>query len=150
MRTYTPAEAAQLSGFSIDTLRYYERAGILSPVARTAGGRRTYTDDDLGRLGFLRCLRDTGMPIAQLRRYSELSADDGTLPERIALLEEHDAAVQAAIETLRDQQERLRSKIDWYRGELEPATGSGDQNTEYPPSTVSTEPVTNDEASLAR
>jgi DNA-binding transcriptional MerR regulator len=148
MRTYTPAEAAELSGFSIDTLRYYERVGILSPVARTAGGRRSYTDDDLGRLGFLRCLRDTGMPIAQLRRYAELSADDGTLPARVALLEEHEAAVEAAIENLRAQRERLRDKLAWYRSEL--ALAADGQNTEYPPSIVSTEPVTNDEASLAR
>lgn len=118
MTTYTPAEAAERSGFSIDTLRYYEREGILSPVARTAGGRRVYTDDDLGRLGFLRCLRDTGMPIAQLRRYAELSAEDATLPERIALLEEHEAVVQASIEALRAQQARLREKLTWYREEL--------------------------------
>jgi DNA-binding transcriptional MerR regulator len=153
MRTYTPAETAELSGFSIDTLRYYEREGILSPVARTAGGRRVYTDDDLGRLGFLRCLRDTGMPIAQLRRYAELSAVDGTLAERIALLEEHDAAVREQLATLKAQQTRLREKLAWYRSELELAAGGrpdDDQNTEYPPSTVSTEPVTNDEASLAR
>jgi DNA-binding transcriptional MerR regulator len=118
MTTYTPAEAAERSGFSIDTLRYYEREGILSPVARTAGGRRVYTDDDLGRLGFLRCLRDTGMPIAQLRRYAELSADDATLRERIALLEEHEASVQASIDALKEQQARLQGKLAWYRQEL--------------------------------
>jgi DNA-binding transcriptional MerR regulator len=118
MASYTPAEAAELSGFSIDTLRYYEREGILSPVARTAGGRRVYSDDDLGRLGFLRCLRDTGMPIAQLRRYAELSADEATLPERIELLEQHEAAVAASIEALRAQQARLRDKLSWYREEL--------------------------------
>ena len=118
MASYTPAEAAELSGFSIDTLRYYEREGILSPVARTAGGRRVYSDDDLGRLGFLRCLRDTGMPIAQLRRYAELSADDTTVPERIELLEEHEAAVAASIEALQAQQARLRDKLSWYREEL--------------------------------
>jgi DNA-binding transcriptional MerR regulator len=127
--TYTPAEAARLSGFSIDTLRYYEREGILSPVARTVGGRRRYTDDDLGRLGFLRCLRDTGMPIAQLRRYAELSLDDSTLPERVALLEEHEAAVRATIEELRAQQARLHDKLAWYRAEMtaldQPAVPSG-------------------------
>jgi DNA-binding transcriptional MerR regulator len=149
MRTYTPAETAERSGFSIDTLRYYEREGILAPVARTASGHRTYTDDDLGRLGFLRCLRDTGMPIAQLRRYAELSADEGTLAERIALLEEHDAAVRASIAELQAQRARLGEKLAWYRSELGLAEHDP-QNTEYPPSTVSTEPVTKDEASLAR
>jgi len=73
MSSFSPAEAAEHSGLSIDTLRYYEREGILPAVARTAGGRRTYTDDDLARLEFLRCLRETGMPIAKLRRYAELA-----------------------------------------------------------------------------
>lgn len=126
MSTYTPAEAAERSGFSLDTLRYYEREGILSPVARTAAGRRVYSDDDLGRLDFLRCLRDTGMPIARLRRYAELSADDATVADRVALLEEHDAAVQASIDRLRAQQERLREKLAWYRAEL---AGESAQNT---------------------
>ena len=133
MASYTPAEAAELSGFSIDTLRYYEREGILSPVARTAGGRRVYSDDDLGRLGFLRCLRDTGMPIAQLRRYAELSADDATVPERIELLEQHEAAVQASIEALRAQQARLQEKLDLVpHGAGHPA-GLGDGVRERPP-----------------
>jgi DNA-binding transcriptional MerR regulator len=118
VRTYTPAEAARLSGFSIDTLRYYEREGILSPVARTVGGRRRYSEDDLGKLGFLRCLRDTGMPIAQLRRYGELSLDESTLAERVALLEEHERACRAAIDELHAQQARLREKLDWYRAEM--------------------------------
>lgn len=118
MTSFTPAEAAELSGFSIDTLRYYEREGILSPVARTVGGRRRYSDDDIARLGFLRCLRDTGMPIAQLRRYGELSLDGSTVPERIELLEQHGAAVQAAIDELHRQQARLREKLEWYRSEL--------------------------------
>lgn len=123
--TYTPAEAAERSGFSIDTLRYYEREGILAPVERTAGGRRAYTDDDLGRLGFLRCLRDTGMPIAQLRRYGELSADESTVPERVELLEEHERSVQAQIEQLLAQQRRLREKLAWYRDELAVASSTG-------------------------
>jgi|SRR3954465_11567638 DNA-binding transcriptional MerR regulator len=124
VQTYTPAEAARLSGFSIDTLRYYEREGIIAPVARTTGGRRRYTEDDLGHLGFLRCLRDTGLPIARLREYAELVRDESTLPERIALIEEHEAAVRAAIDELRAQQDRLREKLDWYRGELAAQTAA--------------------------
>ena len=116
--TYTPAEAAERSGFSLDTLRYYEREGILPPVARSAGGRRTYTEVDLARLGFLRCLRDTGMPIALLKRYGELSVDDSTLAERAALLEDHATAVRQEIEELRQRERQLAEKVAWYRSEL--------------------------------
>jgi len=116
-RTYSPAEAAERSGFSTETLRYYERTGILAPVGRTAGGRRAYTEDDLWTLGFLRCLRDTGMPIVALRRYAELSVDPTTMPERAELLTEHHDAVARRITELQSQQERLREKIDWYRAQ---------------------------------
>ena len=118
MTTYSPAEAAAQSGFSIDTLRYYEREGILPPIDRSAGGRRVYSDGDLWMLGFLRCLRDTGMSIEQLRRYSQLSRDDTTMPERVALLEEHAASIRARIAELDTVLGRVEEKADWYRGEL--------------------------------
>ena len=115
MSDFTPAQAAERSGFSLDTLRYYEREGILSPVARTAGGRRTYSDGDLAWLELVRCLRDTGMPVAELKRYAELCQDDGTIPERIDMLERHDAKVRAQIAELDAQRERIAHKLDYYR-----------------------------------
>ena len=115
MAIYSPAQAAEVSGFSIDTLRYYEREGILQPIARTSSGHRAYTEDDLGWLDLVHCLRDTGMPIADLKQYAELSLDEATLAARVALLEEHDLRVQDSIDGLRRQQERLREKIGWYR-----------------------------------
>jgi DNA-binding transcriptional MerR regulator len=115
MTVYTPAEAATRSGFSLDTLRYYEREGILEPIARTAGGRRAYSDGDLAWLDLVRCLRDTGMPIAELKRYAELCQDDATVPERIAMLEAHDATVRAQIVDLEAQRERIAHKLDYYR-----------------------------------
>lgn len=117
MTTYTPAEAAELSGFTLDTLRYYEREGILPPVARTAGGHRSFTDADIGTLGFLKCLRETGMPIEKLRRYGELCRDETTLAERVALLEEHAEAVERELILLLAQRDRLDEKLSWYRGE---------------------------------
>ncbi|GAB4086206.1 MerR family transcriptional regulator [Myceligenerans cantabricum] len=111
---YTPAEAAAESGFSIDTLRYYEREGLLTPIARTPGGRRTYTEADLGWLALVRCLRDTGMSIADLKRYAELCLDASTMDERLALLQAHDDRVQEQVDLLVAQQRRLREKIGWY------------------------------------
>ncbi|MEQ4302012.1 MerR family transcriptional regulator [Plantactinospora sp. B6F1] len=120
MDTYTPSAAAQRTGFSLDTLRYYERIGLLSEIGRTSGGRRVFTDDDLGWLDVLRCLRDTGMPIAQLRRYAELARQgEITLTERLALLEEHSREVEERMELLRHQYAHLQDKIAWYRGQLD-------------------------------
>jgi len=124
MTAYSPAEAAARSGFSIDTLRYYEREGILSPIARNASGRRVYSDNDLGMLDFLRCLRDTGMPIERLRRYGELCRDPQTIPERIALLREHADAVEQQIEQLHRWRARLGDKLAWYQGQAADTTGA--------------------------
>ncbi|GID96178.1 MerR family transcriptional regulator [Amorphoplanes digitatis] len=115
MSRYTPGEVAQRTGLSLDTLRYYERIGLLDGVDRTPAGRREYSDDDLGWLEILRCLRETGMPIQQMRRYADLCRDDGTIAERIALLEQHDNSVRDQIAMLQSQRAHLRGKIDYYR-----------------------------------
>jgi DNA-binding transcriptional MerR regulator len=116
MSGYSPAEVVQRTGFSLDTLRYYEKEGLLGSIERTTSGRRVYSQSDVDWLAMVRCLRDTGMPIADLRRYVELSAHDDTVAERIALLEAHDRAVQASIADLREQQKKVREKIAYYRG----------------------------------
>jgi DNA-binding transcriptional MerR regulator len=118
MSTYTPGQVAEKTGFSLDTLRYYERIGLLS-VARTPGGQRQYCDSDIGWLAILRCLRDTGMPIQRMREYAELSRDDETVADRIALLEEHDREVEERIATLQAQREHIRGKVAYYRSLIE-------------------------------
>ena len=120
--TFSPGQTAQRSGFSLDTLRYYERIGLLDHVERTSSGHRRFGEDDLEWLEVLRCLRDTGMPIARMRRYAELARDgEGTFAERLNLLTGHDAHVAERIAVLQAQRKHLRGKIDWYRSQLEPA-----------------------------
>jgi DNA-binding transcriptional MerR regulator len=120
---FSPGQAAQQSGFSLDTLRYYERIGLLDDIERDPSGHRRFRDDDLEWLSVLRCLRDTGMPIAHMRRYAELSrCGDPTMAERLSLLLEHDGEVQDRIALLQAQHEHLREKIAWYRSQLPPAT----------------------------
>ena len=123
--TYSPGQTAKRSGFSLDTLRYYERIGLLDPVERTSSGHRRFDEDDLEWLEVLRCLRDTGMPIAQMCRYAELArGGEATFAERLGLLTEHDAAVQERIAVLQAQREHLQEKIGWYRRHMEPAHSS--------------------------
>lgn len=112
---YSPSDAAARTGFSLDTLRYYERIGLLAPVARTAGGRRRFTETDIRWLLLLRCLRQTGMPIAQIARFAELTrAGEHTIPDRITLLEEHDQFVSKQAARLQDSQRQIRAKIRYY------------------------------------
>ncbi|MFC0003409.1 MerR family transcriptional regulator [Micromonospora siamensis] len=115
MSGYSPSEAATRSGFSLDTLRYYEKIGLLSDIGRTSGGRRVFTDEDLGWLVLFRCLRDTGMPIAEMCRYAELArAGEHTTGERHALLRRHAERVEEQMRLLQHQYDHLREKIRFY------------------------------------
>ncbi|WP_043618250.1 MerR family transcriptional regulator [Nonomuraea candida] len=119
MSVYTPAEVVEETGFSLDTLRYYEKIGLLERVDRNAAGQRRFSQEDVGWLGTVRCLRDTGMPIATMLRFAELvRAGDHTIPDRIKLLEEHDRQVRAQIDNLAERQRYIRNKISYYRSVL--------------------------------
>lgn len=119
MSWYSRGETADKTGFSLDTLRYYERIGLLPPVGRTAGGRRRYGDTDLLWLMTLRCLRDAGMPLKEMRHFIDLAqGSDETVPERLALLETHEQQLEEQIGRLRAHQERIRTKIAIYRSKV--------------------------------
>ncbi len=116
MDFYSPGEVAERTGFSLDTLRYYERIGLLHEIDRTVGGQRRFTENDVLWLLMLRCLRETGMPIAQMLRFTELvRGSDETVAERLALLEAHDQRIEKQIAELRTHQEQIRQKILIYR-----------------------------------
>ena len=116
MERFTPGQVVEKTGFSLDTLRYYERIGLLDDIARNAGGQRVFTEDDVAWLRILRCLRDTGMPIQRMVRYAELArGGDETVAERLALLCEHDRDIDEKIATLRVEQDHIRAKIAYYQ-----------------------------------
>jgi DNA-binding transcriptional MerR regulator len=127
MLHYSPGEVADKTGFSLDTLRYYEKIGLLPSIARSSGGRRVFTEDDVAWLGMLQCLRATGMPIARMLRYAKLArGGDHTVAARLGLLEEHDRAIEERIAQLRAKQTHIRQKIRWYRIEVaRPAKAGG-------------------------
>jgi DNA-binding transcriptional MerR regulator len=113
--TFTVGEAAARTGFSIDTLRYYERLGLVAGVDRTAGGRRRYTAGDLGWLELVSCLRGTGMPVREMQRFAELiRAGDDNLADRQTLLLAHRDRVNAHVAELQQQLRQIQHKIDYY------------------------------------
>src|SRR5262245_12493557 len=118
--TLSIAGAAESSGLSAHTLRYYERTGLLAPVGRNGSGHRRYRETDLELIAFLAKLRATGMPIREVRRYAELMrAGDATNAERLALLEAHRDAVLAGLEATT----RNLELIDWKIGVYKQKTG---------------------------
>ena len=100
--TFAPHEAADRTGLTLDTLRYYEREGLLGPVGRTVSGRRRYTEGDLAWVGLLTCLRDAGLGIADLRGFAELLRNDtAEATDRVAFLRARRADLLAHAESTR-------------------------------------------------
>ena len=116
----TIAEAAREAGVSVHTLRYYERAGLLSPIERNGSGHRRFSPEDVEWVVVCGKLRATGMPIRRIREYAELvRAGDGNEAERLALLEAHREDVRARLREVRRNLELIDYKIDLYRGKLD-------------------------------
>ena len=111
-------DAADQTGVTVYTLHYYEREGLLR-TSRTQSGHRRYSENDLGWIRILTCLRETGMPIRKMREFAELVQQDATnIPERIELLEEHRADVLQHMQALQRNLEHVEGKIRHYRQAL--------------------------------
>ena len=77
-------EVAARTHLGIHTLRYYEQIGLITPIHRAGNGHRAYSEDDVYRLIFVTRLRATGMPIAEIKRYTDLAAQgDATVAGRL-------------------------------------------------------------------
>lgn len=106
-------------GVTKHALRYYEREGLLAPVAKAPNGHRRYTDDDLGWIKFLQLLRGTGMPIREMKQFVALThAGDHTIVERVQVLARYREALLRRMEADREHLAFLNHKIDYYTGVL--------------------------------
>jgi DNA-binding transcriptional MerR regulator len=77
-------QVAEITGLSIDTLRYYERIKLLEPVSRASSGHRRYRQKDIDWIGLVINLRETGMPLAQIHYFAELRRQgEATATERL-------------------------------------------------------------------
>jgi len=115
----TIAEAASEAGVSVHTLRYYERAGLLTSIGRNDSGHRRFTVEDVGWVVVCTRLRATGMPIRRIREYAELMrAGDGNERERLALLEAHRDDVVRNLAEGQGHLEAIEFKIGLYRERL--------------------------------
>lgn len=106
---------SERTGVSIDTLRYYEREELLRDVSRADSGHRRYSENDVLWVQVLRCLRDTGMTIQDLRRYCDLGAQGSkTEPERYEMLIEHRDLVRKQMADLEEALAMIDHKMTMY------------------------------------
>jgi DNA-binding transcriptional MerR regulator len=109
------AEVAQEFGLTPDTLRYYERVGLIPGVNRTSGGIRNYQEEDCRWIEFIKCMRGAGLPVETLIAYVKMfQMGDETIEARKALLIEQRDALAKRINELQSTLERLELKIKRY------------------------------------
>ena len=103
-------KASAQSGVNIETIRYYEREGIVSKPGRSTSGRRLYTTDEVAKLRFVKRCRDLGFPIAIIQTFLSLTAkEDRSCGEVKILAEDHLVEINAKIENLVHLREALQS-----------------------------------------
>ncbi len=116
----TIKEVSEKYGVSQDTLRYYERIGLIPPVARTAGGIRDYQPSDIGWVENAVCMRGAGVPIEALIEYVKLfQMGDETFEARRQLLQEQYDHLMEQKKQIEQTMERLQYKISRYENALE-------------------------------
>ena len=109
------SEVSKQAGISSDTLRYYERIGLIPPVNRSERGVRDYNDLDIRRVEFIKCMRSVGLPIEVLIEYYGLvQQGDETIEARKEILVEQRAQLVAKMEEMQKTMELLDYKISVY------------------------------------
>jgi len=109
------AEVSEKYGLSVDTLRYYERVGLIPPVHRNEGGIRDYNELDLRRVDFIKCMRGAGLPVEVLIEYVALvQQGDKTIEARKEILKEQRALVASRLVEMQKTLDLLDHKMEVY------------------------------------
>ena len=109
-------KVSDLTGISADTIRYYERIGLMPRVTRNQSGIRDFTEREIGLLEFVRCFRKAGVSVEALIDYVALLEEgEGTEEARLAILKEQAEKLDARLAELQAARERLAYKIDNYQ-----------------------------------
>ena len=115
----TIAEVSEQFGISSDTLRYYEKIGLIPPVKRNRGGIRDYGETDLNWVEFIKCMRGAGLPIEVLTEYVQLCMQgDKTIEARKKILQEQRKQLVIKMEEIKKTIDKLNFKIEKYENTL--------------------------------
>ncbi|HHU72987.1 MAG TPA: MerR family transcriptional regulator [Clostridiales bacterium] len=116
----TIKEVSKKFGITMDTLRYYERVGMIPPVTRSTNGNRDYQDDDLNWVSLAICMRSAGLPVEGIARYVKLYQEGNTtISERHQLLINQKNILKEQRHQIDETLERLDKKIERYEVAVE-------------------------------
>ena len=114
--SYTAGEAAAKLGLTKDGLRYYEKEGLLPPIARDKSGHRVYSESDVEWIFLLKCLRDTDMPIRKIKSYVSLLKEGGidSICKRRDMLREHEIFINEKISIYQNLLKLIGKKYEFF------------------------------------
>lgn len=130
MMAYSIGQVAKKTGLTTHTLRYYEKEGLLPFVRKTGSGLRVFSDNDIGWLDIIECLKGVGMPLKDIKQYIDWFIEgDSTLPQRLEMFQQQRAHLEAQMEQLKKHMAKINYKIHLYTeavrvGSLEKAHAS--------------------------
>lgn len=121
--TYTIQEVGKIHNLTVETIRYYEKSGILFPIQRQQNGHRIFHKWDLEWINFVNLLKSTGMPLSAIKEYRKLVEDgDQTNEERLSIMINHRKSIIEQMDHLKTCLERINYKIDFYSDALNKKT----------------------------
>lgn len=120
---YTIKQVAEKMGVTIPTLRYYDKEGLLPFIDKKPNGTRVFKDEDFQGLAIISCMKKSGVPIKDIKKYMDLCTDgDNTLNERLEIFLERKEVVQKQIEELNSVMETINHKIWYYETAIKAGT----------------------------
>lgn len=114
--TYSIQQVANKLGLTASTIRYYDKEGLLPTLKRTDSGIRTFSKTDLEWLGLICCLKNSGMPILEIKHFMNLCLQgENTYEERKDVLEHHKSEILKQMEVLQNSLHIINYKISHYK-----------------------------------
>lgn len=112
---YSIGQVAKKMGLTAHTLRYYEKEGLLPFVKKSSSGLRVFSDNDLGWLTMIECLKETGMPLKGIKQYIDWFIEgDGTLKQRLEMFRTQKQKIEEQIKLFNKHLEKIDYKIRLY------------------------------------
>lgn len=121
--SYTIKQFSEKTGITVSTLRYYDKEGLLPFVDKKPNGTRVFKDSDFEGLSIINCMKSSGLPIKDIKKYMDLCIDgDSTLKERLKIFLERKEIVKKQIDELNKVMETIDYKIWYYETAIEVGT----------------------------
>lgn len=128
-RTFTISEVSNITGLPIDTLRYYEKIGMIVSPNRGVGKQREYNNEDIGKIQFLIYLKRTNMPLKKIQEYVDFYKDENE-NKCYEILDEHRQSIEQQIKDLGEVLKILNYKLEHFQ-EVKDGKTKGEINNEF-------------------